>query len=93
MLEMGEWLNIPRGRALRRWRQRPSLGAVDPETRNQKPGIALIQNYLDAARMDMRGAFAVFQSYAVCKIVFISTPFPCRRNRKVDANYDKMAAA
>lgn len=80
-MEMGEWLNIPRGL---RPRQRPSLGVADLETRNQKPGIALIQNYLDTARMDMRGTFAAFQSYAVCKIIFISTSFSRRRDREMD---------
>lgn len=51
----------------------PSLGVAGPETRNQKPGIALIQNYLDAARMDTQGAFAArFEAMQLANIIFIS---------------------
>lgn len=71
VLEMGEWLNI---------RSRTSASSVAATTKSRRSGgletrnrgIALIQNYLDTARMDMRGAFAAFQSYAVRKIIFIS---------------------
>jgi len=59
---MGEWLNIrSRTSASSVAATGPSLDAAGlqkPETR----GIALIQNYLDTARMDTRGAFAAFRT-------------------------------
>lgn len=47
----------------------PSVAATESRRsrfRNQKPGIALIQNYLDSVRLGMRGAFAAAsRGYAV----------------------------